>query len=155
VAEGAGWVIGRKGEGYVALYSQHPARWSPENDFELIADARDNVWIVELGDRASSGPFEKFAAAVRAAEIVVGETVTYRSPGCGLVEVGWTGPMTVDGLEADLGPYDRWDNRYSRQTFGTDVTSIGFEDLRLELALDPPRRRLLRGSGQGAPGGSG
>ena len=45
--------IGRKGSGYIALYSQHPARW-PEREssaeVELRADAPDNIWICEMGD---------------------------------------------------------------------------------------------------------
>ena len=146
VAEGGGWVIGRKGDGYVALYSQHPTRWSEENDYELVADAKENVWIVELGDRESSGGFEQFAAGIQAAEVTVGETVTYRSPSRGLVEVGWTGPLTVDGLEVDLGPYDRWENPYCRQVFGSSETTIRYKSSRLELDLDVPSRRLIETS---------
>jgi hypothetical protein len=154
VAERAGWVMGRKGEGYVALYSQHPVKWSTENDYELIADAKENVWIVELGDLESSGTFQQFVAGIEASRIVIGETVSYRSPSRGLVEVGWTGPMTVEGVRVDLGPYDRWDNAYCHQAFGEKSTVIEFNGFRLELDFESPGRRLIRESGLKAGGGS-
>jgi len=141
VAQDAHWVMGRKGEGYVALYSQHPARWSAENDHELIADARENVWIVELGDAARSGTFQQFVAGIQASEVAVGEAVSYRSPSLGLVRVGWTGPMTVDGEPVDLGPYERWDNKYCLQVWGADSAVVSFDGMRYRMDLDPPARR--------------
>ena len=127
------WAVGRKGSGYVALYSQQPPIWSEDNDDEWIADAKENVWIVELGDEDASGPFQDFVAAVTSAEVSVGDTVIYRSPSQGLVTVGWDGPMEVAGSAVDLGPHPRWDNPYCQQAFGTRVTDIRLGEQRLEL----------------------
>jgi hypothetical protein len=135
------WTLGRKGDAYVALYSEHPAVWSAENDYELIADARENVWIVELGDAERSGPFPRFVEQILAAPVSIADTVAYGSPGAGAVSVGWEGPMTVNGKAVDLGPYDRWDNPYCRQAFGTNVTEIEFGAQRLELDFSAPARR--------------
>jgi len=146
VAERGHWVMGRKGDAYVALYSEHETTWSGENRFELIARARDNVWIVELGDAGAYGSFAGFVAAVEAASVRVGDDVAYDSPGQGAIRVGWTGPMTVEGVPVDLGPYDRWDNRYCRQPFGSAVASLQLGGERLELDFDTPRRRVLEAS---------
>jgi len=137
------WTLGRKGDAYVALFSEHPTVWASGNDYELVADARENVWIVELGDAGRSGTFPAFVGAVLAAPVSVGETVTYGSPSLGTVAVGWTGAMTVNGQAVDLGPYDRWDNRYCRQLFGTRVTRVAFQRQALELDFSVPARRLL------------
>jgi hypothetical protein len=140
MAETGNWTMGRKGDAYVALYSQHPTRWSPENDYEIIADAKENVWIVELGDVEQSGSFRQFVEAIRNAPVTINETVTYGSPSQGQVVVGWEGPMTVEGLEVDLGPYARWDNIYCRQKFDDNVTTMAFQDRRLTLDFHAPAR---------------
>ncbi len=145
VAEVGQWVMGRKGDGYVALYSEHPTAWSTENDFELIADAKENVWIVELGEATANGTFAEFVAAISSARITIDDIVRYESPSLGTVEVGWTGPMTVGGTAADIGPHDRWNNRYVVQPFGTDTATISFGGQRLELDFARPRRRTSGG----------
>ena len=145
VIETGNWVAGRKGDAYVALYSQHPTEWSAENDFELIACAKENVWIIELGDAGESGTFAGFVAGIEAAPVSIAEIVSYGSPSLGQVEVGWEGPMIVGGEAVDLGPYDRWDNVYSSQAFGSHVTTIELDGLGLELDFEGPGRRILDG----------
>jgi len=138
--ESAPWVFGRKGDGYVALYSLQPTVWSTENDYELIADGLENVWIVELGSVEESGTFADFIAGIQAAGVSVGDTVIYASPSVGTVEAGREGPMTVAGEEVDLGPYPRWDNPYAHQGFGTNTTVIAFDGQTLELDFERIRR---------------
>jgi len=139
--ENGHWVMGRKGHGYAALWSQHPTKWSEKNDYELIADARENVWIVEMGSQDENGSFTDFVADIETASITVGDTITYHSPSQGKVEVGWTGPMTVDGEAVEPVPYPRWDNAYCFQEFGTGLTVIEFNGKRLELDFEEPARR--------------
>ena len=136
------WTIGRKGDAYLALYSENPTVWSADNDYELIANARENVWIVEMGSMDESGTFTDFVEGITLANVVVGGgIVTYESPSQGVVQVGRTGPMTVDGATVDIGPYGRWDNKYSHQDFGTNVTTIEFDEMRYEMDFETPRRR--------------
>ena len=138
------WTIGRKGDAFLALYSQVPTRWADEPSYDLIADGTANVWIAELGSIEEHASFEAFVTAITAAEVAAGETVTYASPTIGAVEVGWEGPMTVDGAEVDLGPYSRWDNAYSHTEFGSALTRVEKDGLALELDFDAGTRRLLR-----------
>jgi len=144
VVQDGRWTFGRKGHAYVALFSEHPVAWAEENDHELIADARENVWIVELGDAAANGTFVQFVEAIRTAPVTIGDRVAYDSPGVGMVAVGWEGPMTVDGEAVEPGPFQRWDNVYCRQAFGTNVTRIAFDGKVLELDFDTPARRCRR-----------
>lgn len=147
VQMGDHWNFGRKGEAYVALYSQVPVAISQENSFELIAPADANVWIVELGSSDESGTFQEFVDSFNTATVTVDEsvsgTVTYVSPSVKTVEVGWEGPMTVDGQEVDLGPFPRWSNAYSATEYASPVTHIAFEGKTLELDFEGNARRLV------------
>jgi hypothetical protein len=143
VIQVGGWPFGRKGDGYVALYSEHATSWAEDNDYELIAEGETNTWIVEMGSTEESGSFDAFVAAIAAAAVEVGDPVRYESPSQGLVEVGWEGPMTLAGADADLGPYPRWDNGYAQVEVGGTVTRIDREDLRLVLDFDAGERHLL------------
>lgn len=142
IEETGNWTIGRKGDAYVALYSQTTPAWSITNDYELIADNTDNVWIVEMGDVVNNGSFADFVTSIESAVVQIGSTVHYESPSRGVISVGWTGPMLVNGDPVDLGPYPRWNNPYSYQEFGTKVTRIGFGGKMLELDFNSPKRSL-------------
>lgn len=141
LAENENWTIGRKGDAYLALYSQHPTVWSTENDYELIANVKENVWIVELGDADSSGTFAQFVQDMENAQLTVNGTVTYESPSQGQVVVGWGGRMAVEGVAVDLGPYARWDNPYCYQAFDENVTTIRFQGQQFELDFSVPSRQ--------------
>ncbi|MDP7111402.1 MAG: hypothetical protein QGH45_05540, partial [Myxococcota bacterium] len=137
------WTCGRKGDGYVALYSQNPTAWAEDSDVELDAEGDTNVWIVELGSAEESGSFDAFVDAVTAADVEIDEQVQYASPSLGAITVGWEGPMMVAGEEVDLGPFPRWQNDHAQVEQGDPLTRIDREDLRLELDFEGSRRRLL------------
>ena len=136
VVERDGWVIGRKGDGYVALWSHRPTTWKQYTSdeftrglterFDLIADGGpDNVWITEVGSASdhpgSQDPFQEFVDGVTTSDPTVtpgktpdaGATVTYDSPSQGRITFGWTPhdqvalpPLTVRGKTVDLHPKD-------------------------------------------------
>jgi hypothetical protein len=131
------WTFGRRGKGYVALYSHAPAQWET-NDIELRAAGKDNLWIVELGREAENGSFDSFIAGVSKANLSVmpqrkGYRVIYVSPSRGPITVDWDGPMTCGGAMVDLGPYPRYDNKYCRQSFGAERFLIQFNGKTLDL----------------------
>ena len=137
------WVIGRKGDAFIALASENAVYWSDENDYELKSDTDANTWIVELGSTDEWASFDAFVVAITGASVSYGDTISYDSPSLGLVEVSWDGPLVVAGDEIDTGPYPRWDNAYAYQEFGTLVTTIEHDDLRLELDFVEGTRRYL------------
>jgi hypothetical protein len=142
VFQSNGWTIAAKDGAYVGLWSQHPTTWSTENDYELIAHARENVWIVELGDQKNHGSFAKFAEALTTSRVQVTDKVTYDSPFRGTYQVGWTGDFTVNGERIDLGPYKRFDNAFAQQEFNTKLTEIAFEGRRLRLDFENAQRTV-------------
>ena len=74
VREREGWILARRGDGYLALRSRDPYRWqtAPGEDEgrEVIADGRTQVWICELGRRTKAGSFDAFARRITAAHVV-------------------------------------------------------------------------------------
>ena len=85
VIERDGWIFARKGDGYLALYSQQPYRWhtdaaSEKTHNEIIADGKHNIWICELGRRADDGDFETFMKRITGARSNSAVKCDYESP---------------------------------------------------------------------------
>lgn len=160
------WTFGRRGEGYVALYSWRPTRWQeyPAEELDLLANARpvtrsfdlqapggpNNVWIVECGRQADQGSFEAFRDAILGAELVVVPRpggvgrpvfdVLYDSPSQGLLSFGWERPFVVRGEEVDLHPTPRVDNPWVRAERGDTSWQIEGERGALLLDWETPAR---------------
>jgi hypothetical protein len=159
-----GWTFGRRGDGYVALWSWRPTEWRTHDPaatftngltepFDLVAPGgADNVWITEVGDAARWGSFDAFVDAVAAAPVSAeplgtsggvsqGFDVSYGSPTEGTMAFSWTGPLTVDGDEVALHGTDRFDNPFARVAAGDTTIDIEDGGARLRLDLAAGRRR--------------
>lgn len=139
VREEGAWIFGRKGAAYVALGSELPMKQGAE-DWELVVEGTVNAFVVELSSEAEAGSFDAFVASVAGAAFTAGDAVSYASPSVGLVEVGWEGPLLVDGEPVDLGPYARWDNPFVVADFAAPVTTVTRGDDRLVLDGDAGTR---------------
>jgi len=158
VRRSGNWTFGRKGDGYVALWSWRPTEWRTHDPavtftngltrpFDLVAPGgANNVWISQVGDARRWGSFDAFAAAMAAAPLAVtdlgssggvshGFDVTFGSPTEGVMHLAWTGPFTVDGAEVALHRDRRFDNPFGSTAFGDTGLSIadGPASLRLDL----------------------
>jgi len=161
------WTLGKKDDGYVALYSWRPVDWRPGQpevfqngglDFDLVAEGgANNVWVVECGNRDEwPGGFKSFKAAFTDDLVSVTPTadafdVVYASPTRGDVELGWEGPLVVDGQEQPIDGYPRFDNPFVHVDFDTPryEVSDGVYSLVLDFSSDtreasaPPEARDL------------
>lgn len=163
VVQDQGWTLGRKGDGYVALWSMRPAEFRPlpagvytgtlQEDFDLVATGGpDNVWVVEVGDAAQWGTFDEFREAVTGARVEAtpadeGFDVVYESPAEGVLEVGWEGPLSVDGEPVDLHPQARFDNPWVQADFGATRYEISEGDATLVLDFDALTREVANEPG--------
>jgi len=168
VVQEEGWTIGRRGDGYVALWSMRPAEFRElppdvftnglQEPFDLVAPGgADNVWVVEVGDADTWGSFEEFRAAVTSAEVEVttrppnaegnpgGFDVVYQSPAEGEMAFGWEAPLTVDGDEVDLHPDRRIDNPWASVDARATRYEISEGDASLLLDFEEGSRRAERG----------
>ncbi len=141
-----GWIFGRAGDGYIALYSHLPYQWQesgPDAGQEVIAPGYKNVWICQLGRASVDGSFREFVQAVSQADLSVkGLQVYFESPGNGVVGFDWTGPMTLDGETVPLRDYPRFDNPYARVAFNSRVFEIRYQDLGLVLDFNQGVREI-------------
>ena len=129
IIERDGWVLARKGDGYLALRSRNAYHWQteegPDKDREMIAPGKTNVWICELGSREESGSFDQFVAAVCAAPLRFrGTRVDYTSPSQGHLQFGWRGPFRRDGQMVPLRDFPRYDNDYAQAPYPADLVRV-------------------------------
>jgi hypothetical protein len=147
VVRDGNWTFGRKGDGYVALWSMRPVEWRTYDatdevfthgltePFDLVArGGPDNVWIVEVGDAKKWKTFAAFRDAIGAADITSGTDIVYDSPTEGTMRFGWDGPLEVNGETVELHGSQRYDNPWVRAPFESRRYTI--EDDAGALVLD-------------------
>jgi hypothetical protein len=149
VRERQGWVFARRGDGYLALRSQRPARWCAEPGEDggraLVADGSENVWLCELGSRARDGSFGRFADRVASARVAYGRlSVVYESPSQGRLELGWRGPLLRGGRPLPQRGFDRFESPWARARFPSDAIEVRARGEGLELTWREARRRVSR-----------
>ena len=139
------WVFGRRNNSYIGLYSYNSIEW--KENYEIRADGKKNVWIVELGSSEDEAydSYQDFVNSLLGANILISEqsmgyAINYNSPTQGSVKVSWDGPMYVNNQKRDLGPYDRFENNYCNQTFGDLRTQILFKGMNLTLDFNTVER---------------
>ena len=159
VVEQAGWVIGRQGDGYVALWSERATAWrvpDPANEataghtlpFDLVATGgADNVWVVEVGRRADHGSFAGFVAAITAATPTVvhdGPEIVarYVSPTEGELALGTNTAFTRNGVVEPLRDHPRHSSPWAEQCSLAEGFDISEGGSRLTLNLQTAGRRL-------------
>jgi hypothetical protein len=140
------WTFGRKDGSYVALYSKNPTYW--KNNFELVSLGKSNCWILELGSEQEYSSFTDFInqiskSAIKISNLPLGYDVSYNSPSQGEITVGWVGSMVANGTKVDIGPYNRWDNPYSKTPRGSMRTEISFGIQKLILDFENATRTLI------------
>lgn len=138
VVEAPPWVFARKGDGFLALYSQQPFSWQTDHGEdaarEIIVAGRRNTWICELGRRATDGSFEEFRERIAHASIHFRPTgLVFESPSQGQIEFGWRGPLRQNGMVVPLEDYPRYDNPYVQSPFPAEQVRIELGDRWLTL----------------------
>ncbi|ONI88594.1 hypothetical protein ALI144C_06030 [Actinosynnema sp. ALI-1.44] len=111
------WLVGRRGDGYVALATQGGCRvltTGPNAYQEIRARGAGTSWVCVVGRRAVDGSFAEFIGGLDEPEFEP-DGVDYRG-----LSLRWTGPFTVDGRPAGLGEEPlHLDNPLCRMPFGT------------------------------------
>ncbi|MDR1569717.1 MAG: hypothetical protein LBS72_04430 [Oscillospiraceae bacterium] len=163
IIEERGWLFGRKGDAYIAVYTLRPGRWNeidPEfyrqnfsresedmisraqNEgykYDYMAPGHANVWAVELGSKAQSGGFREFTGRFNGAALK-GDTLrfTYSSPSQGDMSFGWNGDLTVCGEAVPIHGYKRYENPFCTAEFNSDRLEINCDGQSVILDHSPP-----------------
>jgi hypothetical protein len=137
VIEKQGWVFARYQDGYLALTSQQKYHWQTEGkdkDNEIIAPGKQNIWIIELGRKETSGHFPQFIENICSAKINYSKNkVEYHSPSQSTLEFGWHGDLLQNNLKINLKNYYRYRNPYCTVAVGEDEIEIGTIDANIKL----------------------
>ena len=147
VVQKGNWIFGRKGNGYIALYSQNPTQWKTvrEREVDLIAPGRKNIWICEMGSQEKWKKFTSFIAAVTKNEVKCdGLNVRYMSPSEGEVKYGWSEPFLVKGEVIPLRNYPRFDNPYCQNDFASEKIVINKGTEKLVLDFRNAKREIVK-----------
>lgn len=146
IVEKNGWLFGRKDKGYIALYSRNGYRWQTagkDQNAEIIAKGKENIWLCEMGREATHGEFEAFVDSISKAHLNFSRLyVSYDSPSQGRVEFGWNRPFCIDTKEMPLRHRFRYDNPYSQVEFDPKIIEVKKGDEWLSLELDGYKRSL-------------
>ncbi len=152
------WTFGKKGDGYLALWSQRKPEWRTAGPgvfthgltqpFDLVArGGADNIWIAEVGDAAKWKTFDAFRDAMTNATPKVGpnHSVEYNSPTEGKITFGSTQPLVVNGKPINLHEDARIDNPFVRVPFQGRHYDIKLGNASLDLDFETWTRTINRG----------
>jgi len=139
VIEAEGWIFGRKGEGYVALYSQNGYQWSERNalsDVEAICKSPSNIWICHMGNKAQYSAFNIFINNMLLSEIIWSDNeVNFNSPEHGWIRYGWEGALMVNGEDIKVSGYKRFDNPYCQSDYFSGKYEINYGEDRAYIQI--------------------
>lgn len=141
-----GWIFARYGNGYLALFSQHPYEWrdlpGEDQDREVITQGRENIWLCEMGRKDTHGDFRTFIQNIIQAPLLFrGLNISYHSPSLGFIEFGWKAPLRLDGQVITLQDYPRYGSPYAQTEFPPEHITISLGEQSLHLGwLDLKRQ---------------
>ncbi|MGI5893164.1 MAG: hypothetical protein ACOX6P_01065 [Candidatus Merdivicinus sp.] len=132
------WTFGRKGDGYVALYSQNGMEWTTDNPrwvgIEAACFSKENIWICQMGRKTEYGTFERFISEILRAEIHCEcLQVRYQSPKNGEIGFGWEGDLTVDGSPISIRDYKRFDTPLCQSEYLSGKYDISYQGKTLHI----------------------
>ncbi len=160
VVEKNNWIIGKKNSGYIALHSMNNYYWAENNEAkdkgsnhmyashqkgqkqkisnsDIVADGKQNIWIVEMGTEKEYKTFQNFVQSILNSKITFnGLNVTYESKSQGTIEYGWNNPLKINGEVVKVDDYKRYDNKTCQAEYGSDTIKIQYDNEVLEYNFD-------------------
>ncbi|MBM4460695.1 MAG: hypothetical protein FJ011_23535, partial [Chloroflexi bacterium] len=108
------WAFGRKGDGYIALTASAGLSWMTTGDNahrELRSYGSRNVWVCQMGRRATDGSFAAFKRKVSALPVAFDDlSVRLRSLRGDEIAFGWTGLLLLNGQEQPITGFKHYES---------------------------------------------
>jgi len=130
------WTFGRRGNAYVATSPSTPcvmscgAAASPRCTRTV---GSTSTWSPKAAPTTSGSSSSGASASGRAASRASEPLSTSQSPSKGTVELGWEGPLVVDGAPVPIADYKRFDNPFVQTDFMDTRYEISDGDFSLVL----------------------
>ncbi|RXZ78634.1 hypothetical protein EBB07_26025 [Paenibacillaceae bacterium] len=136
---GGGWLFGRKGDAYVALYSQKPYDVTDHGKYkrrELLCLDKNNIWLLEAGSLEQFQTFALFKDAIMASRIQsLGDgALIYESPSLGTITLSY-GQSSLIGdreVKGESG-YPLIDNPHLYGEYGEGIIVLRLRERRKTL----------------------
>ncbi len=150
VRQANGWTLGRKGNSYVALWSERPTEWRPINTadsasegmtqpYDLVAPGSpSNVWICEVGGASDHGDFDSFFSAITSATVGVVRVkgvidVHYVSAMEGDLRLGTSSGFKVDDQPTPMRDHPRHSSPWGESCEFSSAYDIAVDDSRVQI----------------------
>jgi hypothetical protein len=131
----AGWLIGRRGDGYLAITASPQPKPGQQPD-EWISQSPESAWICILGRKAEDGSFEAFSKRVASAVVKFADsTLTYREPAGLAAAFGWDSDLLVNGRPVAITSYPRYQSPFVNTARGQFVHRITAGDISQQIDL--------------------
>ncbi|MEM6283897.1 MAG: hypothetical protein AAF787_17030 [Chloroflexota bacterium] len=134
------WAFARKGDGYVALWSDGELSLTQRGRHamqELRSANGGNVWVCHIGRSAIDVDFSAFCDAVLAdTPEFADKHLAWQTPPGDVLRVGWNTGLTVNGeIQPRAQDYPLYDNPYTQTAIGDERMTIshGGESVTLDL----------------------
>lgn len=135
-----GWAFARAGDAYLALTASGGitlVKSGPGAYRELRSDARQNVWLCQMGRAAQDGGFAEFQKAILALPVAFNNlSVSLVSVRGDAVAFDWTGPFTVNGTGQPLSGFKQYESPHCTCDLGATEMDIQYAEWTLRLNLD-------------------
>jgi hypothetical protein len=134
------WAFGRKGDGYIALTASQGLAWMTTGDNaqrELRSYGSRNVWLCQMGRRATDGSFAAFKRKVSALPVAFDDlAVRLRSLRGDEIAFGWTGPLLLNGQAQPITGFKHYESPYCVADLPAAQMDLKFGEnvLRLEFS---------------------
>jgi hypothetical protein len=147
VKEQAGWLFGRKADGYIAITARPGLSAGSRKEYtavERVCLGRECAWICRLGRKAVDGSFERFAERIAKTSTEYADNrLRYGEPEFEAA-FGWDGDFVVNGKAIPLTGYPRLESPHVRAPRNTQKFEIACDGRRHTIDLSGLRLRPFR-----------
>jgi hypothetical protein len=135
-----GWVMTRKGNGYLAIMAQRGLDLTKHGYYalrELRSYGRNNIWLCHMGRAALDGDFSSFQEKILALHVKFADAqVRFNTLRGEVLSFGWQGPLLRDESEQPLSGFHHYENPFAASEFPSRQMEVRYGDGLLRLNFE-------------------
>jgi hypothetical protein len=135
-----GWVMIRKGNGYLAITAQQGLELTERGHYalrELRSYGRKNIWLCHTGRAALDGEFSSFQEKILALDVKFADArVRFPTLRGEVLSFGWQGPFLRNDIEEPLSGFDHYENPFAAAQFPSRQMEVRYGDGLMRLHFE-------------------